>query len=217
MPEFTREMLFFSAVSGFGLLLLSIGWIISVFDGEFEFFGGEIDLDGVSDIDISELDGGLSDAQIDVSEMVDDVSVDEFDGGLPIPSFFSLKVIRIVLLCFGLGGNTGLRIGWDFINSLILAFITGFLSGYIVYRAFIFVYKQTIYDYRDPKIVGRKGRVTLAIPAEGFGQIVVYIVGQRYIFRAKSFRGKAIEQDVNIIIKNKRKGTCYVEPIETSK
>lgn len=217
LPEFTKEMFFFSAVSGMGLLFLTIGWIISVIDGgDFEFFGDDIDLDAVTDVDISELDGGLSDIEMDVGQIIDDVSIDEFDGSLPIPSFFSLKVLRIVMLCFGLGGNTGLRLGWDFTNSLVLASVSGFLSGYIVYRAFIFVYKQTIYDYRDPQIIGREGRVTLDIPSGGFGQIVVYIVGQRYIFRAAGMENQAISEGTSIVIKNKRKGTCFVESIELS-
>ena len=205
LPEFTSEMFFFSAVSGFGLLLLMIGWIISVFDGD-------IDLDSFRNVDISELGGGLNDLDSNVGQMVNDNNLDEFTGGFPFPSFFSLKVFRIVMLCFGLGGNTGLRLGWDFTNSLILAVITGFLSGYIVYRGFIFVYKQTMYDYRDPQIIGREGRVTLDIPNDGFGQILVDVVGQRHIFRATSTDGNAIKQGTNIIIKNKKRGTCYVKP-----
>ena len=205
LPEFTSEMFFFSAVSGFGLLLLMIGWIISVFDGD-------IDLDSFRNVDISELGGGLSDLDSNVGQMVNDNNLNEFTGGFPFPSFFSLKVFRIVMLCFGLGGNTGLRLGWDFTNSLILAVITGFLSGYIVYRGFIFVYKQTMYDYRDPQIIGREGRVTLDIPNDGFGQILVDVVGQRHIFRATSTDGNAIKQGTNIIIKNKKRGTCYVAP-----
>jgi len=205
LPEFTSEMFFFSAVSGFGLLLLMIGWIISVFDGD-------IDLDSFRNLDISELGGGLSDLDSNVGQMVNDNNLNEFTDGFPFPSFFSLKVFRIVMLCFGLGGNTGLRLGWDFTNSLILAVITGFLSGYIVYRGFIFVYKQTMYDYRDPQIIGREGRVTLDIPNDGFGQILVDVVGQRHIFRATSTDGNAIKQGTNIIIKNKKRGTCYVEP-----
>lgn len=205
-PEYSSEMLFFSAVSALGLFFLLIGWIASVIgEGGFEFFG-----DDFSDVE------GLDFETSDVTTIVnsDDIDFSGFDGDIPMPSFFSLKVLRIVMLCFGLGGNTGLRIGLDFSNSLLMATIVGFLSGYLVYQAFKYIYKQTFHNFRDPIIVGREGRVILNIPSDGFGQIAVNIVGQRYVFRAKSLDNHPINAGINIKIRKKNKGTCFVETIE---
>lgn len=207
LPEITTEMIFFSGVSAMGLLLLGIGWIISTLDGDIDFFGSD-----TNTFNTEGFVGGVN--ENNASEIIDDVSISEFDGDLPMPSFFSIKVLRIVMLCFGIGGNTGLRLGWSFSESLLLGTILGFSSGYILYRAFIYIYKQTIYNYRDPKIIGRTGKVYLDIPTNGFGQILVTIVGKRHIFRAVSIDNTYIQQGTPIIIKNKKKGTCFVEPIE---
>jgi hypothetical protein len=199
IPEFTNEMLFFSIISLAGLFFLLIGWVLSNFaDGNFELFGD----DSIE----SDFGGTLNN-----NDFIDDMDVGGFNGDLPIPSFFSLKILRIVMLCFGLGGNVGLRLGFNFLESLILASATGFISGYIIYKIFVYIYSQTIYNYRDPIIIGKEARVTLDIPSDGFGQIIVYIIGQSFIFRAKSANNLPINEGENITIIAKDKGTCTVE------
>ena len=118
-------MLFFSIISLAGLFFLLIGWVLSNFaDGNFELFGD----DSIE----SDFGGTLNN-----NDFIDDMDVGGFNGDLPIPSFFSLKILRIVMLCFGLGGNVGLRLGFNFLESLILASATGFISGYIIYKIFV--------------------------------------------------------------------------------
>ena len=204
ISEFTNEMLFFTIVSLAGLFFLLIGWVLSnIVDGDFELFGDdaiEADFDGTPNN----------------SDFLDDIDVGSFDGELPIPSFFSLKVLRIVMLCFGLGGNVGLRVGFNFSQSLALATATGFISGYIVYKIFAYIYSQTIYNYRDPIIIGKVAKVTLDIPSDGFGQIIVYIIGQRFVFRAKSIDNTPINESESVTIVAKEKGTCTVKIITSS-
>jgi membrane protein implicated in regulation of membrane protease activity len=195
IPEFTSEMLFFTIFSLAGLFFLLIGWLLNLVGGDLEMFGDTLD------IETPPAD----------SDFLGDVDIENFSDGLPIPSFFSLKILRIVMLCFGLGGNVGLRLGFSFYESLIMATATGFISGYIVYKIFIYIYSQTIYNYRDPVIIGREGKVTLSIPSDGYGQIIVYIIGQRFIFRAKSADNSPINEGKSIKIVAKEKATCSVE------
>ncbi len=202
LPAFSNESLFFTAVSAMGLFFLLIGWVVSTFSGDLDLFG-----DSVDNI---ELDNLSTESSISTT---DEIDFSNPSGDLPMPSFFSLKVFRIIMLSFGAGGNTGLQIGFTFENSLILASITGFLSGFIVYKAFGYIYKQTVYNYRDPIIVGREGRVILGIPTDGYGQITILIVGQRYIFRAKSLSNIPISEGTSVKIIHKLKGTCTVMPV----
>jgi hypothetical protein len=200
MPKFTPEMLFFTAISLAGLFFLLMGYILNFVDEGFDLF---------EDNSIS-LDLGTTAVN---SDFLNDLDLEDFSAGLPIPSFFSLKVLRIVMLCFGLGGNVGLKLGFSFYGSLITATITGFISGYIVYKTFTYIYSQTIYNHQDPVIIGKEARVTLSIPADGFGQIIVYIIGQRLVFRAKSADNSAINKGEKVKIITKEKATCSVQII----
>jgi hypothetical protein len=200
IPEFTSEMLFFTGISLAGLFFLIMGYLLN-------FLGGDSDLFGGDSIDLSDEPTAVS------HDLLNDLVMEGFSDRLPIPNFFSLKILRIVMLSFGLGGNIGLRLGFSFYGSLIMATATGFISGYIVYKIFAYIYSQTIYSYRDPIIIGKEEKVTLSIPSDGFGQIIVYIIGQRFIFRAKSANNLPINEGKKVKIVAKKKSTCSVEII----
>lgn len=207
---------FFTVCSMIGGFLLFIGFILnSLLDGSSldDLFDGAENLDlsdGGELLDLSDIDEPLEVmATGELPSVFVDTAIGAFD--IPIPSFFSFKILRIILLVFGLGGNIALHIlKWSFWESFFFGLGAGWLSGYIVYRALVYIYNQTIFHSSDPQIIGRIGKVTLEIPSEGMGQIMIEIVQQRQIYRATSANKIKIEMNTQIQVIGKNKGVCIV-------
>ncbi len=173
-----------------------LGSFLAFYEGEVNLFGSDLEID-------TNLDSPNTGFEID--------DLSQLDVGDLIPSFFSLKVFRIILLCFGLGGNLGLYLGYNFFDSCLLAVLIAFGSGYLVYRGYTFIYSNTIYNSDSPKMVGRIADVILEIPENGLGQIVVFVVGERFIFRAKSIDAKMIKNNSKVEIISKSKNIYTVK------
>lgn len=198
MFELSQEAMFFSIISFIGLFFLLIGSFLALYDGEISIFGSDIEID--SNLTSPTMSLELDDlTQIDVGDLV--------------PSFFSLKVFRIVLLCFGLGGNLGLYLGYSFFESCLLAILIAFGAGYLIYKGYAFIYGNTIYNSSTPQMVRREAKVILTIPENGLGQITVIVVGERFVFRAKSIDNKAIPNNSKVQIVNKDKSIYTVKKL----
>jgi len=198
MFELPQEAIFFSIISFIGLFFLLIGSFLAFYDGDVNLFGSDIDID-------TNLDSPNSDFDFD--------DLTQLDVGDLVPSFFSLKVFRIILLCFGLGGNLGLYLGYSFFESCLLAILISVGAGYLVYRGYTFIYGNTIYNSDNPNMINREAKVILTVPKGGLGQIAVVVVGERFIFRAKALDNQPIPNNAKVKIIAKEKSIYIVQPI----
>ena len=205
--------LFFMVCSLVGAFLLLVGFVLNSIVGA----GGLGDfLDSADDLldqgDMPRFDGAIDDViSGELPSIFLDTPIGEFD--VPVPSFLSFRILRVVLLVFGVTGNIAfLYLEWSFWESFGLGLVSGFSSGYIVYRGLVYVYKQTIYHSRDPQIIGRVGKVMLEIPSEGMGQIMIDVAQQRQLFRAESANNQIIPNHSRVKVIRKRKGVCIVVP-----
>ncbi len=196
MFELPQEAIFFSIISFIGLFFLLIGSLLALYGGDLSLFGSDIEIDTNLDTPNTSLE-------------FDDLT--QIDVGDLVPSFFSLKVFRIVLLCFGLGGNLGLYLGYSFFESCLLATLVAFGAGYLIYRGYLFIYGNTIYNSSNPNMINREAKVILPIPNKGLGQIAVVVVGERFIFRAKSIDNQAIANNSIVKIVTKEKSIYIVQ------
>lgn len=131
----------------------------------------------------------------------------------PYPKLLSFKILKISFAIFGLSG----LVLEHYINNPILCFLVALSFSFATCFSYYFSLKtiadQTMYNIYDPVFEGRKAVVTLPIPKNGFGQIVVLIVGERHQLRAKSINNAKIKGGTMIKILKKTRNTCLVIPI----
>jgi membrane protein implicated in regulation of membrane protease activity len=88
------------------------------------------------------------------------------------PGFFSPRVMSVFVTTFGGAGAIATFYGW----SPVLASLVGFGSG-VALSSLVVVFARFLYrqqassDMRSSDLVGQPGRVVIAIPAGGVGQV----------------------------------------------
>jgi membrane protein implicated in regulation of membrane protease activity len=88
------------------------------------------------------------------------------------PGFFSPRVMSVFVTTFGGAGAIATFYGW----SPVLASLVGFGSG-VALSSLVVVFARFLYrqqassDMRSTDLVGQPGRVVVAIPAGGVGQV----------------------------------------------
>jgi membrane protein implicated in regulation of membrane protease activity len=88
------------------------------------------------------------------------------------PGFFSPRVMSVFVTTFGGAGAIATFYGW----SPVLASLVGFGSG-VALSSLVVVFARFLYrqqassDMRSTDLVGQPGRVVIAIPAGGVGQV----------------------------------------------
>ena len=96
---------------------------------------------------------------------------DGFDdhGG---PGFFSTRVIAVFITAFGGSGAVATYYGLSPLAASGVGLATGFVFGGAIYLFAQFLFRlQASSDVRASDLVGQLGRVVVAIPAGGVGQI----------------------------------------------
>lgn len=201
--------LLFTLCAIFGGFLLAMGWLFHTFSMDEELGEGLQDIGGSPNDSLAYAPEGAEGALSGVGSAI--LNFENDDTQVPMPSFFSFRVFRVILLIFGLGGNFGLFMGWDIYSSFVLGLVAGLIAGWIAHWMLKFIYRQVIYNQKDPVIVGRIGNVILDIPPNGLGKILLIIVHQRMTFRAKSNTGLAIPTGSKIQVLRKENGICTVK------
>lgn len=117
---------------------------------------------------------------------------DGHDGPL---AGFGLSSVVLFLSWFGATGYVFERIG-----ALVARIIRILRAG------------ERVLDPRDFEMVGTLGRVTVAIPAEGVGEIVFAKGGTRRSEAARGKAGRAIARETEVIVTGYARGIATVEP-----
>lgn len=119
-------------------------------------------------------------------------------------------------------GGTGLILTrlfkYGFFITLPVSVVAGFLVAGVVFIFFyrVFVAVQASSEVQVGELVGITGEVTVAIPADGVGEIAYVTLGGRYTAIARSDTGQPIDRHKTIKITRVVGNTVCVTPVEQS-
>lgn len=196
---------------------VSGGYIVFSFVvGELVDFGGDIThaFEGIA----HDFSGSLGHALDGIFHSGDaahaDLSHDVHDSGHTSPSPFSLRTIAMFMFGFGGGGLVGKGFSLPDILSLIPAFGTGLVLGFVMWNFMKWLYNaEGTTSIQDPDFVGLIARVSVSIPADGRGAVAINVKGQRMNFPAISDDKTAIPQNTEISVVSKEGGVVIVRKI----
>jgi len=124
----------------------------------------------------------------------------DFGGG---PSFLSARIICSFITAFGVGGVVGRYYNLSHPASSGVGIVTGVLMAGIVYQfAKILYSQQASSELRMAGLRGTHGEVTVAIPENGVGEIMLTAGGERTTHIARSADGHSIPAGTEVIITN---------------
>ena len=163
-------MLIYAAIGAFGFLFL----LLMLFVGE--LFGGDHDVAG-HDHDVAH------------------------DGDAGGPSIFSARIMASFLTAFGVGGAAGRFYGFGHPVASGMGVVAGIVMAGAVYQfAKILYSQQASSEVRMAGLVGRTAEVTVAIQADGVGQVALTFGGERTEHIARSEDGAAVPRGAEVTI-----------------
>jgi len=123
----------------------------------------------------------------------------DIDGGGP--SIFSTRIIAAFLTAFGVGGIVGRYYNLSHPLSSGLGVVFGIvMSGGVYQFAKILYSQQASSELHMTGLVGTTAEVSVAIPKDGVGQIVVHSRGERTEHIARAAGGIAIARGLPVTI-----------------
>lgn len=123
----------------------------------------------------------------------------EGDGGGP--GFLSARVIASFMTAFGVGGVVARYYQLSHPVSSGVGIAAGLVMATLVYQFAKFLYgQQSSSELRVATLVGTHGEVTVGIPDNGVGEIMVTVGGERSAHIARSKDGKAIAAGNEVIV-----------------
>jgi membrane protein implicated in regulation of membrane protease activity len=129
--------------------------------------------------------------------------LDYFDGGLDHdhggPGFFSTRVISVFVTAFGAFGAIATHYDLGPLPASGIGFAGGVVLATPIFLFARFLYnQQASSESRPGDLVGQIGRVTVAIPAGGIGQIRCR-VGEELIDKiARTRQGEPVPENVSV-------------------
>ena len=146
-------------------------------------------------------------------EMVAGHDVDHGGG----PSIFSTRIIAAFLTAFGVGGVVGRYYGLSHPISSGIGVVFGLVMSSAVYQfAKVLYSQQASSELHMGGLVGTTAEVSVAIPKNGVGQIVVYNRGERTEHIARSSSGTAIARGLPVTITSIGGDSVTVTPVATA-
>jgi membrane protein implicated in regulation of membrane protease activity len=165
-------MLIYATIAFVGFVFL----LVMLFVGE--LFG--------HDHDLAMHDGGFDHGDGDVG------------GG---PSVFSSRIMAAFVTAFGVGGVVGRYYNLPHPAASGVGIATGAVMAGLVYQFAKILYgQQASSELQMTRLVGRSAEVTVAIPANGVGQVTLSVAGERTEHVARSTDGKAVARGTQVVI-----------------
>jgi hypothetical protein len=137
------------------------------------------------------------------------------DHGDAMPSLFSMRVISLFVLGFS-GVSTIAHYVWQFapVYSSLCGLGGGVILGGFAYAlVYVFSKEQASSLVSSEDYVGQPARVSVAIPAEGTGEVAATIKDQLRSVFAVSADGSAIPEGRAVTIVSMAAGTATVKPV----
>jgi membrane protein implicated in regulation of membrane protease activity len=128
---------------------------------------------------------------------------EHFDGGddLGGPGFFSTRAIAVFVTAFGAAGAVASYYGLQPVPASLAGAVTGVVFGGAIGMLGRFLYQQqTSSEVRAHDLVGQSGRVIVAIPSGGVGQIRCRI-GEELVDKiARTQNGEPVGENMSVRI-----------------
>jgi hypothetical protein len=174
-------MLIYAALGGTGLLLLLVMLVAS----------------GIGDHDVPLHEGGFDHGDLDAH------------GG---PSPFGTRIIAAFLMFFGVGGIVGQYLDWGHPASSALGIALGLAGATVLHRfASLLHSQQASSQLLVRELVARPAQVTIAIPENGVGEIMLTVGAEQSAQLARSADGNAIASGRAVVVKAVVGGQVLVE------
>lgn len=123
----------------------------------------------------------------------------DFDSGGP--GFFSTRVMAVFVTTFGGAGAVATYYGLSPVPAALVGFASGFVFGGAIYGLARFLYQQQASsEVRSGDLVGVIGRIVIAIPPEGVGQVRVRLGEELMDKIARTRDGVAVAENTSVLI-----------------
>jgi hypothetical protein len=130
------------------------------------------------------------------------------------PSVFSVRIMAAFLTAFGVGGVVGRYYNLSHPAASGIGVVAGIAMAGIVYQfAKVLFMQQASSEVRISTLVGRTAEVSVAIPANGVGQVSLIAGGERVEHIARSAGGVALARGTAVIVKELRGDSVLVAPV----
>src|ERR1017187_4354740 len=117
------------------------------------------------------------------------------------PSWFSTRVIAMFLTGFGATGAIARSYELGYPLSAGLGLGTGLVVGFAGFQLIhFFMHQQASSTVAEEEMVGLLGAVTVPIPSNGLGQVVLEVKGRRVFPSARATTAVAIEEGAQVKI-----------------
>ncbi|MEX1129375.1 MAG: hypothetical protein WD227_05835 [Vicinamibacterales bacterium] len=121
----------------------------------------------------------------------------DFDAGGP--GFFSTRVMAVFVTTFGGAGAVATYYGLSPMPASLVGFVTGLVFGGAIFAlARVLYQQQATTEVRSSDLVGAVGRVVIAIPPGGVGQIRVRLGEELMDKIARTRDGAAIAENTAV-------------------
>ena len=129
------------------------------------------------------------------------------------PSFFSTRVLSVLVTAFGGTGAIATQMGAGIVTSSVIGGLSGVFFAGIIFAFARFLYsQQSSSDVRREDLIGRTAEVTVTIPSGGLGQIRC-LVGETLVDRiAKAADGQSIVVHSVVTIESDTGQSVIVRP-----
>ena len=135
----------------------------------------------------------------------------DVDGGGP--GFLSTRVMASFMTAFGVGGVVARYYGLSHPAASGVGVAAGFAMAGLVYQFARFLYsQQASSELRIAELIGQVGEVTIAIPENAVGEVIVAAGGERTAHIARSTDGRPITTGTEVVITSLRGQSVVVTP-----
>lgn len=178
---------------GFLLVTMLLGEVSELFG---DLFGGDHDFSG------HDTGGDADHGDLHDSDHGGDHGVHGGDiAGIATPSFFSFKFVLAFASGFGTTGAITTFQGYNVLASSGFGILAGFVMAVITYGFVMFLAsQQASLNISSTDFIGKDGIVTVDIPENGLGQIIVEVGGTSLSKLAQSVDGKIIRERSAVVV-----------------
>ena len=129
------------------------------------------------------------------------------------PSVFSARIMASFLTAFGVGGVLARYYGLSHVAASGVGIVAGAaMSGLVLQFAKILYSQQASSELRMQTLVGASAEVSVAIPANGVGQVALNVGGERSEHVARAADGKAIARGAAVVVTGVGADSVLVSP-----
>ena len=145
-----------------------------------------------------------------------DLSVEHGDADHGGPGVFSARIMAAFLTAFGVGGVVARYNGLSHPSSSGVGVLAGLVMAGLVYQFARMLYgQQASSEVRMTSLVGKSAEVSVAIPSNGVGQVVLIASGERTELLARGAAGIAVTRGTEVVITGLRGDSLIVAPATT--